>query len=90
MGLGVARAHRRRYPDARRIPDKTVLENIGAKASAAFTEAVRGNFTFFSGNKQKDGRGAGPDNPPETTWIQNGPSKMYKAEVSYVASNRCS
>ena len=53
----------------------------------AFTQALRGNFTFFSGNKKKDGRGAGPDNPPETTWVQNGPSKMYKAELSYVASN---
>ena len=68
-------------------PDKTTLENIGAKASAAFTEALRGNFTFFSGNKKKDGRGAGPDNPPETTWIQNGPSKMYKGEANYVASS---
>jgi len=68
-------------------PDKTTLENVGGKASAAFTDALRGNFTFFSGNKKKDGRGAGPDRPPETTWIQNGPSKMYKGEVTYVASN---
>jgi hypothetical protein len=55
--------------------------------NAAFNQKLRGNFTFFSGNKKKDGRGAGPENPPETTFIQNGPSKMYKGEVSYVASN---
>ena len=48
---------------------------------------MRGNFTFFSGNKKKDGRGAGPFNPPETTFIQDGPSKMYKGEINWVASN---
>jgi hypothetical protein len=69
------------------VPDKTTLEDIGAKAQAAFTQALRGNFTFFSGNKKKDGRGAGPFNPPETTFIQDGPSKMYKGEINYVASN---
>jgi hypothetical protein len=69
------------------FPDKTTLEDIGAKTNAAFNQKLRGNFTFFSGNKKKDGRGAGPENPPETTFIQNGPSKMYKGEVSYVASN---
>src|SRR3954464_2567687 len=69
------------------VPDKTTLEDVGAKAQAAFTQALRGNFTFFSGNKQKDGRGAGPFNPPETTFIQNGPSKLFKGEATYVASN---
>jgi hypothetical protein len=69
------------------FPDKTTLEDIGGKATAAFTSALRGGFTFFSGNKKKDGRGAGRNNPPETTWIQDGPSKLYKGEVSYVVSN---
>jgi Carboxypeptidase regulatory-like domain/TonB-dependent Receptor Plug Domain len=69
------------------FPDKTTLEDIGAKAQAAFSQALRGNFTFFSGNKKKDGRGAGPFNPPETTFIQDGPSKMYKGEIDWVASS---
>ena len=69
------------------VPDKTTLTDLAGKAQATFTPAVRGNFTFFSGNKQKDGRGAGPFNPPETTWIQDGPSKMYKGEISWVASS---
>jgi hypothetical protein len=69
------------------VPDRTKLTDVAAKIQAAFSPALRGNFTFFSGNKQKDGRGAGPFNPSETTWVQNGPSKMYKGEVSYVASN---
>lgn len=67
--------------------DKTTLEDIGAKLQAALTDAWRGNFTFFAGNKKKDGRGAGPFNPPETTFIQDGPSKMYKGEVSGTLSN---
>jgi hypothetical protein len=69
------------------VPDKTKLTDVAAKAQAAFNQALRANFTFFSGNKQKDGRGAGPFNPPETTFIQDGPSKMYKGEINYVASN---
>jgi Carboxypeptidase regulatory-like domain/TonB-dependent Receptor Plug Domain len=69
------------------FPDATKLIDVAAKAQAAFSQALRANFTFFSGNKKKDGRGAGPFNPPETTWIQNGPSKMYKAEANYVASS---
>jgi hypothetical protein len=69
------------------FPDKTTLEDIGAKTQYAFTSAWRGNFTFFSGNKKKDGRGAGPFNPPETTHIQDGPSKMYKGEMSGTIGN---
>ena len=69
------------------VADKTKLTNVAAKLQAAFDQAIRGNFTFFSGNKQKDGRGAGPLNPAETTWVQDGPSKMYKGEISWVASN---
>ncbi|HMC75987.1 MAG TPA: TonB-dependent receptor [Vicinamibacterales bacterium] len=68
------------------VDDKTKLTDVAAKFQAAFSEALRGNFTVFSGNKQKDGRGAGPLNPPETTWVQDGPSKMYKGEIDYIAS----
>jgi hypothetical protein len=69
------------------VPDKTTLTDASFKANGEFARKWRGNFTFFSGNKQKNGRGAGPYNPPETTFIQDGPSKLYKGEVSYVASN---
>jgi hypothetical protein len=69
------------------VPDKTKLTDVAAKVQGAFNPKMRANFTFFSGNKQKDGRGAGPFNPPETTWIQDGPSKMYKGEFDAVASS---
>ncbi|HVZ19468.1 MAG TPA: TonB-dependent receptor, partial [Vicinamibacterales bacterium] len=68
-------------------PDKTTLTDLGLKTNAQLTSKLRGSFTFFSGNKQKDGRGAGPLNPPETTFVQDGPSKLYKGEVDYTASN---
>ena len=69
------------------VADKTTLTDLGFKANGEISKRLRANFTFFSGNKQKDGRGAGPFNPPETTFIQNGPSKLYKGEVSFTASN---
>jgi hypothetical protein len=67
------------------VLDRTILENTAFKGTAQFNTDTRGGFTFFSGNKKKDGRGAGPFNPPETTLDQDGPTKTYKGEVSYVA-----
>ena len=69
------------------VSDDTILEDAGFKTNAQFNDAWRAGFTFFSGNKKKDGRGAGPLNPPETTFVQDGPSKLYKGEVNWVASN---
>jgi hypothetical protein len=69
------------------VSDDTILEDAGLKTNAQFNDAWRAGFTFFSGNKKKDGRGAGPLNPPETTFVQDGPSKLYKGEVNWVASN---
>ena len=69
------------------VPDKTTLTDLSFKANGQISPRWRANFTFFSGNKQKDGRGAGPFNPPETTFVQNGPSKLFKGEVTYAASN---
>ena len=77
----------RRWPACRTRPK---LTDMAAKVQAAFSPKLRANFTFFSGNKQKDGRGAGPFNPPETTWIQDGPSKMYKGESTSSRRAACS
>jgi hypothetical protein len=68
-------------------PDKTTLENASVKTSAQFTDSWRGSFTYFRGNKVKDGRGAGPLNPQETTFDQDGPSDLFKGEVNFVAGN---
>ena len=89
VGMGIARRGPNvNDPDARRDSRQDDARPTRAsRRSAQFSQKWRGSFTFFSGNKQKDGRGAGPFNPPETTFIQDGPSKIYKGEVNYVASN---
>ena len=63
-------------------PDETTIEDVAAKTHYAISNAWHGGFTFFAGNKKKDGRGAGPARPPETTWIQDGTSKIYKGDVT--------
>ena len=55
-------------------PDQTILDNRSFKATAQVSQALRGNFTYFRGDKLKYGRGAGATRPPETTWNQSGPT----------------
>ena len=68
-------------------PDQTILENWSFKASGQATQNLRGTFSYFRGDKQKFGRGAGATRPPETTWDQTGPSPVYRAEANYVLAN---
>jgi carboxypeptidase family protein/TonB-dependent receptor-like protein len=64
--------------------DETILKNYGFKLDGQASNAVRGNFTFFEGNKVKHGRDSGPTRPPETTFDQEGPTKYYKGEGNFV------
>ncbi|HJR59068.1 MAG TPA: carboxypeptidase regulatory-like domain-containing protein [Vicinamibacterales bacterium] len=68
-------------------PDQTILENTSFKATGQISQALRGNFTFFRGDKLKFGRSAGPLRPPETTWNQSGPTSLYKGEANVVLGN---
>jgi len=68
-------------------PDQTILDNRSFKATAQLSQALRGNFTFFRGDKLKYGRSAGTTRPPETTWNQSGPTTLYKGEANLVMSN---
>src|SRR5438270_5484278 len=71
-------------------PDETILKNYAFKADGQANPNLRGNFTFFEGNKEKFGRGASPTHPPETTWNQSAPTKYYKGEGNLVAGqNLC-
>src|SRR5579864_6170713 len=65
-------------------PDETILRNYAFKADGQLNSSVRGNFTFFEGNKLKYGRNASPLFPAETTWDQSGPTKYYKGEGNFV------
>ncbi|MEX2661435.1 MAG: carboxypeptidase regulatory-like domain-containing protein [Vicinamibacterales bacterium] len=68
-------------------PDQTILDNRSFKATGQLTDAIRGGFTFFRGDKLKYGRGAGATRPPETTWNQSGPTELYKGEANFVLGN---
>jgi carboxypeptidase family protein/TonB-dependent receptor-like protein len=68
--------------------DRTKLDNRSFKLTAQSSSDLRGGFTFFRGDKQKQGRGAGSTRPDETTWNQSGPTAMYKEEVNWVVSDR--
>ena len=65
-------------------PDQTILKNSSFKATGQISDAIRGSFTFFRGDKNKFGRAAGPTRPPETTWNQSGPTSVYKGEANFV------
>ncbi|HSL20644.1 MAG TPA: carboxypeptidase regulatory-like domain-containing protein [Vicinamibacterales bacterium] len=69
-------------------PDQTILENISFKATGQASDAIRGSYTYFRGNKEKFGRSAGPTRPPETTWNQTGPSPVHKGEGNVVVGSR--
>jgi hypothetical protein len=62
--------------------DKTVLENTSLKLHGDITPTTRGTFFYTNGAKVKDGRGASPSRAPETTWDQDGPTPIYKYEIS--------
>ena len=68
-------------------PDQTILENVSFKSTGQVTEAIRGSFTYFRGDKQKFGRGAGPTRAPEATFNQKGPTPVYKGEGNFVLGN---
>jgi hypothetical protein len=69
------------------VRDRTILKNVGAKTQAQFNDQWRAGFTYFLGDKIKNGRGASATRPQETTWNQSGPTKIYKGEVNWVAGN---
>ncbi|MEM8933840.1 MAG: carboxypeptidase-like regulatory domain-containing protein, partial [Acidobacteriota bacterium] len=64
--------------------DNTLLENTAYKLNAQITDSNSFVYTWNEGNKIKNGRGAGPDRPPETTWDQGGPSPLTKIEDTHV------
>ena len=67
--------------------DRTELQDTSFKATGQLSDAIRANFTYFRGDKQKFGRGAGATRPPETTYDQKGPTPLYKAEGNFVLRN---
>lgn len=66
------------------IPDITILENSNVKLNAQLSSNNSGIFQWSRGDKIKNGRGAGPQRPPETTWNQSGPAEIWKLENTHI------
>lgn len=68
--------------------DRTTLEGINGKLNAQIFEGTSLTGFYSKDDKIKLGRNAGATRPPETAWNQDGPTKIYKAELSQVFSSK--
>ena len=68
-------------------PDQTILDNRSFKLTGQVTPNIRGNYTYFRGDKLKYGREAGINRPPETTLDQSGPNDVNKGELNFVVND---
>ncbi len=66
------------------IPDNTDLESYALKLNAQLSSNNSGILFYHFGDKVKDGRGAGPTRPRETTYLQTGPTDIYKVEDTHI------
>jgi hypothetical protein len=67
--------------------DRTELKDSSFKANAQIGDWFRPNYTFFRGDKQKFGRGAGPTVSDASSWDQSGPTTLHKGEGTFVIGN---
>ena len=65
-------------------PDNTQLIGFGGKLNAQIVPENTFTADYSYNDKRKQGRNASPTRPPETTWDQTGPTKLYKLEDSHV------
>lgn len=63
--------------------DRTQLEDYNAKLNFQITPSWSGVTHFWTNDKLKFGRGAGPNRSPEVTHDQTTPSDIYKVETSF-------
>ena len=68
--------------------DLTVLENYNVKLNVQPWQPHRFSFLYTFSDKVRNARGAGPLNPPETTFRQSGPTPIYKVGHQWVRSDR--
>ena len=67
--------------------DDTILENSAFKVNAQIAASNSAQASWNNGDKQKFGRGAGPDRAQETTLDQRGPTAVIKAEDTHIFSS---
>jgi hypothetical protein len=61
-------------------PDNTLLKDFNTKLNFQASDADSGVLHYWTNNKLKNGRDAGPDHAPESTLDQTTPSKIWKLE----------
>jgi uncharacterized protein (DUF2141 family) len=67
-------------------PDKTLLKDFNTKLNFQAGSADSGVIHYWTNNKLKNGRDAGPDHAPESTLDQTTPSKIWKLEDTVLLS----
>ncbi|HEV3460209.1 MAG TPA: TonB-dependent receptor [Thermoanaerobaculia bacterium] len=65
-------------------PDNTQLKDFNTKLNFQATDADSGVVHYWTNNKLKQGRNAGPTRAQPTTWNQTTPSKIWKIEDTYL------
>jgi hypothetical protein len=70
--------------------DKTKLEDYNLKLNYQLGQSNSGVLHYWTNDKLKVGRGAGPDRAPEATHDQTTPQDIYKIEDTYLASSNWS
>ena len=68
--------------------DKTELKDTNVKMNFQTGPQDSGVLHYWTNDKLKFGRGAGPDRAPETTLDQTTPSDIYKVEDTLIASSK--
>lgn len=68
--------------------DLTKLTTYNSKLQYQWASGHKSTFLFNYADKSRNARGAGPFNPPETTFRQIAPTHLYKGSHQWIASNR--
>ncbi|HEY3202977.1 MAG TPA: carboxypeptidase regulatory-like domain-containing protein [Thermoanaerobaculia bacterium] len=67
--------------------DNTTLKDVNGKLNVQLLEGTAFTGTFSDGNKVKFGRNVSLTRPPPASWNQDGPTRIWKGEVSQVFSS---
>ena len=68
--------------------DLTRLKTYNAKLNYQWAPSNKSTFLYFFNDKIRNARGAGPTNPPETTFRQTAPVSNFKASHQWIPGNR--
>ena len=67
--------------------DRTMLEDLNTKLNFQASDSNSGVLHYWTNDKLKNGRGAGPQRQPETTHNQITPADIWKLENTHIFSS---